>query len=50
MISGNQLVSSRHCLLHRDEEGGKWVSDTSTNGTLLNNKRLEKNKKVGGWR
>jgi E3 ubiquitin-protein ligase CHFR len=46
VISGNQLVSSRHCLLHRDEEGGKWVSDTSTNGTLLNNKRLEKNKKV----
>lgn len=47
VISGNSFVSTQHCLLLRDEEGGKWVSDVSTNGTLLNGKRLEKNKRVG---
>ena len=39
-------MSTRHCQLVKDEEGRKWVRDTSTNGTLLNGKRLEKNKEV----
>ena len=39
-------MSTRHCQLLKDEEGRKWVRDTSTNGTLLNGKRLEKNKEV----
>lgn len=46
MISGNQFVSTAHCVLGRGEGGELWIQDTSTNGTLLNGARLERNKEV----
>ena len=33
-------------MLERDEKGETWVLDSSTNGTLLNKSRLQKNRKV----
>jgi pSer/pThr/pTyr-binding forkhead associated (FHA) protein len=46
VVGGNRFVSSRHCLLERDEKGGKWISDSSSNGTLLNGARLQRHKRV----
>ena len=46
VILDNMFVSIQHCVLLRDEEGEKWVRDLSSNGTLLNGKRLERNKEV----
>ena len=46
VLDGNRFVSTRHCLLQRDEEGRKWLTDSSTNGTLLNNRKLQKDNKV----
>lgn len=34
--SDNKLVSSKHCCIQRDERNTVWLSDNSTNGTLLN--------------
>ncbi|CAI8049022.1 E3 ubiquitin-protein ligase CHFR [Geodia barretti] len=46
VVAENRFVSSRHCLLERDEKGGKWISDSSSNGTLLNGARLQRHKRV----
>ena len=46
VISKNQFVSTTHCVLVRGGGGEVWIRDTSTNGTLLNGTRLERNKEV----
>ena len=46
IITGNRFVSSNHCELTRGEDGGTWIRDTSTNGTLLNGSRLTRNSRV----
>ncbi|KAL5016431.1 hypothetical protein ScPMuIL_006020 [Solemya velum] len=35
-LDENKLVSSKHCFVERDRHGKVWLTDTSTNGTLLN--------------
>ncbi len=47
-ISNNKHVSGCHCVFKRINLGYKKIlEDTSTNGTLLNGKRLKKNIEVG---
>lgn len=46
VIPKNQFVSTSHCVLVRDDGGEVWIRDTSTNGTLLNGTKLERNKEV----
>ena len=47
-VVDNQHVSGCHCILsRRDAEGKVSLKDTSTNGTLLNGKRLKRNVNVG---
>lgn len=47
MISDNNLVSTLHCVLMKGTEGrGVAIKDTSTNGTLLNGKKLDKGEEV----
>ena len=46
-IDGNSLVSSKHCVLMKGaEERGVVIKDTSTNGTLLNGKKMVKGEEV----
>ena len=47
VISGNKFVSTDHCELTKGEDGGVWITDKSTNGTLLNGSRLVRHSKVG---
>ena len=50
MISNNTLVSTLHCALMKGAEGrGVVIKDTSTNGTLLNGKKMIKGEEVS-WR
>ncbi|KAK2165078.1 hypothetical protein LSH36_55g07058 [Paralvinella palmiformis] len=35
-LTGNKLISGRHCFIERCDNGEVWLHDTSTNGTLLN--------------
>lgn len=47
MITNNTLVSTMHCVLIKGEEGrGVVIKDTSTNGTLLNGKKMVKGEEV----
>ncbi|XP_065892159.1 E3 ubiquitin-protein ligase CHFR-like [Dysidea avara] len=39
----SKLVSNRHCVLIRDDRGKVLVKDTSSNGTLINGKRIRRN-------
>ena len=46
-IEDNHLVSSKHCVLMKGaEERGVVIKDTSTNGTLLNGKKMVKGEEV----
>lgn len=45
MIPDNKHVSGCHCVLSRNPR--VTLRDTSTNGTLINNKRVKKNIEVG---
>lgn len=47
VISGNQHVSGRHCELIRGVGSVAYLKDVSSNGTLLNGKRITKNAEVG---
>ena len=47
MIGDNNLVSTLHCVLLKGAEGrGVAIRDTSTNGTLLNGKKVAKGEEV----
>lgn len=46
MIPGNLHVSGCHCVLTRHLGSKVTLKDTSSNGTLLNGKRVEKNMEV----
>ncbi|XP_013390804.1 E3 ubiquitin-protein ligase CHFR [Lingula anatina] len=37
-MPANRLVSGKHCFIQKDGSGRVWLYDTSTNGTLVNNK------------
>ncbi|XP_019854831.1 PREDICTED: E3 ubiquitin-protein ligase CHFR-like [Amphimedon queenslandica] len=41
-ILNNKHVSSCHCSIIKDEEGVIWCKDTSTNGTLVNGVKINK--------
>lgn len=46
-ISNNSMVSNLHCVLMKGAEGkGVVIKDTSTNGTLLNGKKMAKGEEV----
>ena len=46
-ISNNSMVSNLHCVLMKGVEGkGVVIKDTSTNGTLLNGKKMAKGEEV----
>ncbi len=45
-IADNRFVSTSHCVLVRGEGGWVSLNDTSTNGTLLNGTKLDKNTSV----
>ena len=42
-ITNSKLVSNRHCVLIRDDDGKVVLKDTSSNGTLVNGKLIKKN-------
>ena len=46
VIPGNLHVSGCHCILTRHPGSKVTLKDTSSNGTLLNGKRLDKNIEV----
>ena len=46
VLSNNRFVSTAHCVFVRGEGGWVSVRDTSTNGTLLNGSRLQKDTDV----
>ena len=49
MIANNALVSTMHCVLMKGPGaggGGVVIKDTSTNGTLLNGKKMVKGEEV----
>ena len=47
MIANNALVSTMHCVLMKGAgRRGVVIKDTSTNGTLLNGKKMVKGKEV----
>ena len=47
MIANNALVSTMHCVLMKGEERvGVVIKDISTNGTLLNGKKMVKGEEV----
>ena len=46
VISNNSFVSSLHCVLLKSGEGAASIKDTSTNGTLLNGTKLNKDEEV----
>ncbi len=49
MIANNALVSTMHCMLMKGEgRMGVAIKDTSTNGTLLNGKKIVKGEEVSG--
>ena len=51
MIANNALVSTMHCVLMKGEgRVGVAIKDTSTNGTLLNGKKIMKGEQVGEHR
>ena len=47
MIAGNQHVSGRHCEVRRGGGLMAFLKDVSSNGTLLNGKRITRNVEVG---
>lgn len=46
ILAENKFVSALHCVFMRGEGGEALLKDVSTNGTLLNGSRLEKNMQV----
>ena len=46
VIPGNKFMSTVHCVFVRGQGGQALLKDTSTNGTLLNGSRLERNAEV----
>ena len=47
MITNNALVSTMHCVLMKGAgRRGVVIKDTSTNGTLLNGKKMAKGEEV----
>ena len=47
MIANNALVSTMHCVLMKEAgRVGVVIKDTSTNGTLLNGKKMVKGEEV----
>ncbi|XP_073257835.1 E3 ubiquitin-protein ligase CHFR-like isoform X2 [Porites lutea] len=45
-FAGCKFVSGHHCSLSRDPDGKIWIEDVSTNGSLLNGKKITKNEKI----
>ncbi|XP_068679454.1 E3 ubiquitin-protein ligase CHFR-like isoform X1 [Montipora foliosa] len=45
-FAGSKFVSSHHCNLSRDSDGKVWLEDFSTNGSLLNGKKVTKKEKI----
>ncbi|KAM9811004.1 E3 ubiquitin-protein ligase CHFR [Neosynchiropus ocellatus] len=41
-LSGNKLVSGKHCTIMTDSSGTAWLEDTSTHGTVVNRNVLVK--------
>jgi E3 ubiquitin-protein ligase CHFR len=44
IIPNNHHVSSNHCVLTHDKDGTVWLSDSSTNGTLVDGTKVKNNK------
>jgi predicted component of type VI protein secretion system len=42
VIGNNRFISSKHCVVARDEAGNVTVTDFSSNGTFLNGIKLVK--------
>lgn len=49
VIPENKFVSTVHCVFVKGEGGRAHIKDTSTNGTLLNGSRLERNVEVSSF-
>ncbi|XP_078362422.1 E3 ubiquitin-protein ligase CHFR-like isoform X2 [Oculina patagonica] len=45
-FTGSKFVSGHHCTISRDPDGKVWLRDFSTNGSLLNGKKITKDDKT----